>query len=364
MAAHRIDPTYVSGAWRVGDPVGRRRFVDVGRVRGVPVTVAYETYGRLTPARDNAVLIQHAFTSDSHVAGAAEPGHPTSGWWGDFVGPGSVVDTDTSFVICPNVFGGCQGTTGPASDHPDGGRWGSRFPEITAADQAEVERRLIDALGITRLAGAIGLSMGGHRTLEWMRLYPDALASALLVACSARSTALQIASRSAQIEAITADPKWRGGDYYDAAGPAGGLALARRIAFLSYRSEVGLDDKFPDTVSGGRGYVGSWLDHQAATLLPRFDAGTYVTLTRAMSSYNRGLTRARIDELLGGFDVPTTVIGFSSDPLYPIRLQREIADALPNCVPARIADSPHGHDGFFIEREVMFDAVRTALARG
>ena len=205
-----------------------------------PVDVAYETWGELDAARSNAVLVLHALTGDAHVAGPVGPGQKSAGWWPGMVGPGAPVDTDRFFVVCPNVLGGCQGTTGPASVSPDGRRYGSRFPIITIRDQVRVETLLADHLGIERWAGVVGGSMGGMRVLEWCVGSPARVERAVVVAAGAAATAEQIGLYSLQIRAIRADPAFAGGDYYDhAEGPTVGLALARGIGQVSYRTALG-----------------------------------------------------------------------------------------------------------------------------
>src|SRR5581483_7456548 len=250
------DDAPVTGAWRPGDHPGRRAFVTLFEDQGLPlelggsfgpVTVAYETWGRRSPAGDNAVLVLHALTGDSHVSGDAGPGHPTAGWWGPIVGPGGAIDTDRWWVVCPNTLGGCQGTTGPASDAPDGTPWGARFPAITTRDQVAVEAALADALGIRRWAAVVGGSMGGMRALEWGVTYPDRVERMIVLGCGAAATAEQIALCTVQARAIRLDPGFRGGDYYalpPGEGPSGGLGLARRIGHISYRSEIELHARF------------------------------------------------------------------------------------------------------------------------
>src|SRR2546427_4494802 len=234
-------PPPASGAWRPGDHPGRRRFVtlfaDPGQPLALelggslsPVEVAYETWGELDETAGNTVLVAHALTGDSHCAGPPEPGHRYQGWWHGAIGPGLAIDTDRFFVVCPNVLGGCQGTTGPWSPAPDGRPYGSRFPRTTIRDQVAVEAALADALGIDRWAGVVGGSMGGMRALEWAVTYPDRLQRAVVVACGAAASAEQIGLCAVQNEAILADPGWRGGDYYDAGpgdGPHRGMGIAR-----------------------------------------------------------------------------------------------------------------------------------------
>ncbi|MGZ6969472.1 MAG: homoserine O-acetyltransferase MetX [Acidimicrobiia bacterium] len=247
----------VTGAWREGDPAGRRQFATLFSSRAhvleaggrlAPVTVAYETWGTLNAAADNAVLVLHALTGDSHVAGPAGPGHVATGWWDEIVGPGKAVDTSRFFVVCPNVLGGCQGTTGPSSTDPETGRpYGSRFPLITIRDQVVVEAALADTLGIDRWCSVVGGSMGGQRALEWAVSFPDRVPRAVILAAGARATAEEIALCSLQIRAIESDPQFRGGDYYDAEpgdGPWRGMSLARGIGQVSYRSEAEFDEKF------------------------------------------------------------------------------------------------------------------------
>jgi len=287
-------------AWRDGDPAGDRRFAAVGDLTldsgaVLPsVTVAYETAGELSPSRDNAVLVLHALTGDSHVSGPAGPGHPTPGWWGGLVGRGAALDPSRWFVVTPNVLGGCQGTTGPSSPAPDGRAWGGRFPRITVRDQVAAEAALADVLGIDHWALVLGGSMGGMRVLEWMVGHPDRVARAVPLATTAAASADQIAWCAPQLAAIRSDPHWAGGDYYDAPGdrlPTTGLGIARRIAHVTYRSGEDLDDRFgrspqpgEDPATGGRYAVESYLDHQAGKLATRFDAGSYVVLTEAMNS--------------------------------------------------------------------------------
>src|SRR6476646_2946127 len=212
-------PRATSGAWRDGDPVGRRQFVDLGAVElergGVlpEVRVAYETWGELNAAGDNAVLVEHALTGDSHVDGPTGPGHPTPGWWDGLVGPGRPLDTDRWFVVAANVLGGCQGTTGPSSLAGDGRRWGSRFPFVTVRDQVTVEARLAVEIGVPRWAAVLGGSMGGMRVLEWAVTYPDQVDRALVLASTAYASADQIAWAQPQLLAIRSDPDFRGGDY-------------------------------------------------------------------------------------------------------------------------------------------------------
>jgi homoserine O-acetyltransferase len=288
------------------------------------------------------------------------------------VGPGAPIDSDEWFVVCANVLGGCQGTTGPASAAPDGSPWGSRFPVVTVPDMVEVERRVMEHLGIDSWALMLGPSLGGMRVLEWMAAYPDRVRSGLVLGTTPAVTADQIGTHATQIAAIEADPAFRGGDYYDAApgqGPHVGMGVARRIAHLTYRSEGELSLRFgrdpqgdEDPMSGGRFAVESYLDHQADKLARRFDANTYVGLTRAMSLFDVGEGRGGTAEALASLRSPLTVVGLDSDRLFPLRLQEELVAATPSARPLHIVRSPYGHDGFLVEKEQVGDIVREALS--
>ena len=360
------DSPPATGAWREGDPRGRRKWVTLrepipleagGTLPGV--RLAYETWGTLAADRSNAVLILHALTGDSHVTGPAGTGHLTAGWWRELVGPGRALDPADWYVVAPNVLGGCQGSTGPASLAPDGLAWGSRFPFLTVRDQVRAEVALADALSITSWAAVIGGSMGGMRALEWAVGHPGRVAALLLLACNAASSAEQIAWTAPQIHAIRADPGWRGGDYHDAPagqGPHAGLGIARRIAHVTYRSEPELADRFgrrrqddEDPWAGGRYAVESYLDHHAGKLAGRFDAGSYVTLTESMNSHDVGRGRGGQAAALRRVLARTIVAGIDSDRLYPLAQQEHLAACIPAADGARVIASPHGHDGFLIE---------------
>ena len=373
------------GYWAPGHKPGDRRFAEVFGAGGLaleaggsfgPVTVAYETWGAPTPARDNAVLIEHALTGDSHAAGAAGPGHITPGWWEALIGPGKFVDTDRWWVICPNTLGGCQGTTGPSSagpDGPGGAAWGSRFPVITIRDQVAAEAALADQLGIDRWAAVIGGSMGGMRALEWAVSYPDRVARVVALACGAAATAEQIALCAVQARAIRADPDYAGGDYYELAsgGPVAGLGLARRIGQISYRSEIELDTRFGRRPEGdeqplarGRYSVESYLDHHADKLARRFDPNSYLVLSRAMDHHDVGRDRGGVAAALSRVRAAATVIAIDSDRLYPPRLQHELASLLPGRPDVRVVHSIYGHDAFLIEADQVGAHIATALHEG
>jgi homoserine O-acetyltransferase len=354
--------------------VGARQFLDVGDLKlesgeVLPgVRLAYETWGRLDAARGNAVLVLHALTGDSHVVGPAGPGHPTPGWWEGLIGPGKPIDTERFFVVAPNVLGGCQGSTGPASTAPDGSPWGSRFPFITVRDQVAAEIVLADTLGIDRWAGVIGGSMGGMRAAEWAAGEPDRVAGLVLLATCAAATADQIGLSATQISAIAADAGFAGGDYYDApagGGPHLGLGVARRMAHLSYRSEAELGTRFgrasqrgEDPFDGGRYAVESYLDHHAAKLTWRFDANSYVVLSRAMNSHDVGRDRGGAAAALGRITARTVVAGIDSDRLYPLAQQEELARHIPSCERLEVIRSHVGHDGFLVEVDAVGELIR------
>ncbi|MET9902946.1 homoserine O-acetyltransferase [Streptomyces sp. NPDC006446] len=362
-----------SGAWREGDPPGRRRWhvpekplplEAGGELRGA--RLAFETWGRLAPDRSNAVLVLHALTGDSHVAGPAEPGHPTPGWWDGLIGTGLALDTDRWFVVAANVLGGCQGSTGPSSTRPDGRPWGGAFPSLTQRDQVAAEAGLADALGIDRWALVIGGSMGGMRAMEWAVSYPERTSALLLLATTAAASAEQIAWASIQLHAIRSDPHWRGGDYHDTGrGPHAGLGQARRIAHVTYRSEPELQVRFgrapqgtEDPWNGGRYQVASYLDHHADKLVRRFDAGSYAVLADAMNTHDIGRDRGGVRAALGRVTARTLVAGVSSDRLYPLAQQAELAAGIPTADDLRVIESPYGHDGFLIEVDQVAALVR------
>jgi homoserine O-acetyltransferase len=380
MSAVRIRPAALGGVWWPGDDAGHRQFatlfieepltVEEDHTIG-PVTVAYETWGRPSPTRDNAILVEHALTGDSHAAGPAGPGHVTPGWWDALIGPGGAIDTDQWWVICPNTLGGCQGTTGPASPSPDGLPWGSRFPAVTVRDQVSVEAALADALGIERWAAVIGGSMGGMRALEWAVTHPERVDRMIALACGSAASAEQIALCAVQAQAIRLDPRFNGGDFYDGEsgeGPQEGLGLARRIGHISYRSELELATRFgrdpqagEDPLAGGRYAIESYLDHHADKLSRRFDANSYLVLSRAMDHHDVGLGRGGAEKALARVQARSSIAAIDSDRLYPPRLQYELAELLPEHPRVELIHSMHGHDGFLIESERVGNFIAAAL---
>lgn len=370
----------VTGAWRPGDHPGARHFESLGEqwVRGgrLPsVRVAYETWGTLNAARDNAVLVLHALTGDSHVTGAAGPGHRTAGWWADVVGPGQAIDTDRWFVIAPNMLGGCQGTTGPSSVSPTGAEWGSRFPFVTVRDQVEVQAQLADRLGIETFAAVVGGSMGGMHALEFAVSHPARVQRLAVLASTAQTTADQIAANSLQRAAIQMDPAFAGGDYFEAEageGPHRGLSLARRMALMTYRASDELNSRFARSWQSdvsplgddGRFSVESYLDFHGNKFTRRFDASSYVTLTYAMDSHDVGAGRGGVSAALGLVTARTLVVGISSDRLFPVEDQHRIAAGVPDALDgdsAAVIESEFGHDGFLIEHEQVGAHLRRLL---
>ncbi|OBK28077.1 homoserine O-acetyltransferase [Mycobacterium asiaticum] len=333
------------------------------------VHIAVQRWGELSPARDNVVMVLHALTGDSHITGPAGPGHPTPGWWDGVAGPGAPIDTNRWCAVATNVLGGCRGSTGPSSLARNGKPWGSRFPVITVRDQVEADIAALSALGITEVAAVVGGSMGGARALEWIVGYPERVRAGLLLAVGARATGDQIGTQTTQIAAIKADPNWQGGDYYDTGrSPDDGLKIARRIAHLTYRGEVELDRRFAndaqpgeDPSGGGRYAVQSYLEHQGDKLLARFDAGSYVTLTETLNSHDVGRGRGGLHAALTRCPVPTVVGGVTSDRLYPLRLQDELAELLPGCDGVRVVKSVCGHDGFLVEADAVGVLIRETL---
>ena len=367
------------GYWCLGDDPGPRRFVTLNGPDGVgfhlegggflaEVTVAYETWGALNAARSNAVLVEHALTGDSHAT--HEPGSDErAGWWEGLIGPGLGIDTNEWFVVCSNVLGGAQGTTGPSSLDATGRAYGSRFPVITVRDQVSVEVALADELGIERWFSVVGGSMGGMRSLEWTIGYPDRVARSVVLAVGAASTADQIAHSALQVRAIRADPAFHGGDYYDSGeSPVAGLAIARGLGQITYRTSEEFSARFDrrsqndgDALRDDIYAIESYLGYHGDKLAGRFDANSYVVLSEAMNHHDVGRGRGGVVAALRGVSTPMTVIGIDSDRLYPLALQRQIADVVPSAAPLAVVTSTVGHDGFLLEADQIGKIVKEAL---
>ncbi len=342
-----------------------------------PVTVAYNTYGTLNADRSNAILICHALTGDHYVAGV----HPVTGkrgWWDELVGPGRVLDTDRYFLICANVLGGCMGSTGPCEVNPATGEpWGLGFPVITVGDMVQAQARLLEHLEIPDLFCVIGGSMGGMQALEWAAAFPDKVFSAVPIATSARHSAQNIAFHEVGRQAILADPDWCGGDYLrQGKRPRRGLAVARMAAHITYLSEAALHRKFGRNLQDRNAFtygfeadfqVESYLRHQGSTFVERFDANSYLYITRAMDYFD--LAAENGGQLANAFQGTRTrfcVISFTSDWLFPTPESRMIVHAL-NAAAANVSfvevESDKGHDAFLLD-EPEFHATLTGFLEG
>ena len=332
--------------------------------------VAYETYGALDADKSNAVVVLHAFSGDAHAAGISEEdGKP--GWWDNMIGPGKAFDTNRYFVICSNCLGGCRGTTGPSSIRPDSGRpYGSSFPYVTIADMVRLQKQLTDSLGIERLLSVAGGSMGAVQALQWVVDYPDAVASAIPIAGTHRHSAQQIAFNEVGRQAIMADPDWENGDYYEGIGPARGLAVARMVGHITYMSDDSMREKFgrrrrePEPDSSGAFEVESYLRYRGGQFVSRFDANSYLVITRAMDSFDAAQGFSSIGEAIGRTEARFLVLSFTSDWLYPSYQSQETVRALRsrNLDVAYVElPSNYGHDAFLIEVGEQTELIKSFL---
>jgi homoserine O-acetyltransferase/O-succinyltransferase len=346
-----------------------------------PITVAYETYGRLSAQRDNAIFICHALTGDAHAAGyrsKEDIAARKAGWWDGFVGPGKGLDTDKYFVICANVLGGCQGTTGPSSICPETGQaWGRTFPVIRVEDMVTLHAELIRSLGIERLLAVVGGSLGGMQVLEWAARFPDRIAAAIILASSARMSAQAIAFNAVGRRAILADSNYNDGDYYGDAGPRYGLALARMLAHITYVSEESIERKFGrklqdadaltfDLLKETEFQIESYLHYQGKRFVERFDANSYLYLTKAMDYYDLVDGYGSLENAFGKTDARFLIVSYDSDWLYPTRQGKELVQALLSCgrdVSFIELHSAKGHDTFLIELDQLEALVRPWLDR-
>lgn len=313
------------------------------------VTVAYRTWGRLNTRRDNAVLICHALTGtpDAEL------------WWRGLFGAGRAFDPARDFIVCSNVLGGCYGTTGPRSIDPvTGHAYGGNFPAVSVRDMVRVQHVLLQELGVARLALVVGGSLGGMQVLEWAALYPDIVDAIAPIACGAYQSAWAIGFSEAQRQAICADPNWQHGAYPPARPPATGLAAARMMAMLSYRHWGEYAQRFARQRDGRHEFqIVSYLRHQGDKLVRRFDAASYVTLTRAMDTHDLARGRGTLQEALDAIEVPALVVGIDSDLLYPLAEQQELATHLPYAELA-VLHSQHGHDAFLIDTQELDVALQ------
>ena len=312
------------------------------------VTVAYRTWGQLSVSGDNAVVVCHALTGSADA----------DLWWGDLIGPGKALDPGRDFIVCSNVLGSCYGTTGPTSPRSDDVTdWGPDFPPISVRDMVQVQRLLLDALGVRRIRLVIGGSLGGMQALEWAVSDPR-VASTVTIAATARHSAWCIAQSEAQRAAIAADPRWCGGRYRPENPPASGLAAARMMAMCSYRTPASFEDRFGRAAQpNGDFHISDWLHHHGGALVDRFDANSYVTLTRAMDRHDVGRGRGGVERALESISFPVLVVSVDSDGLYPPTEQQELARLIPGAE-LHTLHSPHGHDGFLIEVEDLEARVR------
>jgi len=365
-----------------------------------PIRVAYETYGTLSPRRDNVILVCHALSGDAHAAGVAKtpPAESTRdgfgatdrdgtagkglGWWDGMIGPGKAFDTDRFFVVATNLLGGCRGTTGPSSTDPATGRpYGADFPVITVADMVRTQRAFLDELGIERLAAVTGGSLGGMQALEWAVLYPDQVDAIVSIASTHALHPQGVAWNAIARDAIMRDPAWQGGHYYGTGtAPTAGMGVARMVGHVTYLSAQALEDKFGRrlqrspgdmqagddiryTITGAEFQVESYLRHQADSFVKRFDANTYLYTSRALTYFDLARQHGgSLGQALKGVSARTLLLAFSSDWLYPPSASAEIADALRALgkpVEFEVIDAPYGHDCFLLE-----EARQTPIIRG
>ncbi|GAA2642484.1 homoserine O-acetyltransferase MetX [Paractinoplanes durhamensis] len=361
------------------------------------VRVAYETYGTLSPERDNAILVCHALSGDAHAAGLSGTAPAAStrdgfaaerrdgaagkalGWWDGMIGPGKAFDTDHYFVISTNLLGGCRGTTGPSSINPDTGRaYGSDFPVVTVADMVRCERAFLDELGIERLAAVAGGSLGGMQALQWAVMYPEQVDSIVVIASTHALHTQGVAWNAIAREAITRDPAWQGGDYYGTGrAPESGMGVARMVGHVTYLSAPALGERFGRrlqsaddvryTIGVPEFEIESYLDHQADSFVRRFDANTYLRLSRALTYFDLARQHGgTLAEALAGVEARTLLIAFSSDWLYPPAASIEIEQALRETgkpVDFHLIDAPYGHDCFLLEEARQTPIVRQFLGR-
>jgi homoserine O-acetyltransferase len=344
-----------------------------------PITLAYETWGTLNAEGDNAILITHALTGNSHAHDVERPDDPKAAWWNPLIGPGRPFDTSRYFVICSNVLGGCAGSTGPSSLDPRTGQpYAMRFPVITIRDMVQAQRKLIERLGVRRLALVAGGSIGGQQALEWAVAYPELVEKVAVVAATAALTAQAIAFSEVERQAIMADPAWRGGNYTPGEGPASGLAIARMLAMITYQSEEAMEMRFgrnpasplrrsgvpspsryPDM--GERFDVENYLYYQGQSLVQRFDANSYLYISRAMDLYDVSEGYPSLETALRRIRSKALFIGIRSDFLFPAAHVRNLAEsvlAVGGDAIYKELDSPHGHDAFLKEWEQMIAVLQ------
>jgi homoserine O-acetyltransferase len=350
--------------------------LECGRFLG-PITVAYETYGELSPEKDNAVLILHALSGDAHAAGFNSPEDDKPGWWDDMIGPGKGFDTNKYFVICPNVIGGCKGSTGPNSIDPETGNpYGLDFPVVTIKDMVNAQKHLVDHLGIDRLLCVAGGSMGGMQALQWSVSYPEMVRLAIPIATTSRLSPQAIAFDEVGRQAIMSDPDWMGGDYYGKSVPSRGLSIARMIGHITYLSDKSMHQKFSRKLQNKGEYeydfvtdfaVESYLHYKGDSFVKRFDANAYLYITKAMDYFDLSQPYKTLTEALAGVKSKFLVISFSSDWLFPSYQSKEVVSALRKNNADVIYMEIHsdgGHDAFLLEVKQQTRLIGNFLEHG
>jgi homoserine O-acetyltransferase len=350
--------------------------LECGRTLG-PITLAYETYGQLNAAKDNAILILHALSGDAHVAGRHSPRDKQPGWWDIMVGPGKGFDTEKYFVICSNVIGGCKGSTGPSTPDPRTGRpYGLSFPIVTIRDMVNTQKVLIDHLGIDQLLCVVGGSMGGMQVLQWVVSFPDRVRLAIPIATTSKLSAQAIAFNEVGRQAIQSDPDWKGGDYYGKTIPRRGLAIARMIGHITYLSDRSMHQKFGRKLQDKSEYgynlltdfeVESYLRYKGDHFVKRFDANSYLYISKAMDYFDLTQTNGSLEQVFAGARAKFLVISFSSDWLFPSYQSKEIVTALRRSHAYVIyteIQTDYGHDAFLLESKQLTSLITNFLGHG
>ena len=340
-----------------------------------PITVAYETYGRLNGKKDNAILVLHALTGDAHAAGYHNESDIKPGWWNDMIGPGKAFDTDKYFIISSNMLGGCKGTTGPSSINPKTGKaYGTDFPVITIEDTVKVQKELVNHLGVKKLLSVAGGSMGGMQALMWAITYPEMVESTILIATTSKLSAQGIAFNAVGRNAIISDPDWQNGDYYDKENkPDRGLSIARMVGHITYLCEEAMHKKFgrklqnkskPDFTMDIDFQVESYLQHQGEVFVDRFDANSYLYITKAVDYFDLGGKYGSLEEAFKLTNAKFLIMSFTSDWLFPTSQSKEMVNALLKAnkdVSFCEIESPCGHDAFLLEFETQTNIIKSFL---
>jgi homoserine O-acetyltransferase len=357
------------------DPPQEMR-LECGRSFG-PITLAYETYGELSPAKDNAILILHALSGDAHAAGFNHPHERQPGWWDIMIGPGKAFDTRKYFVICSNVIGGCKGSTGPSSINPQTGRpFALDFPLVTIHDMVNAQRALIDHLGIDQLLCAVGGSMGGMQALQWVVSYPERVRLAIPIATTSKLSSQGIAFNEVGRQAIQSDPHWKEGEYYGKSIPRRGLAIARMIGHITYLSEKSMHQKFGRKLQDKAAYgydfradfqVESYLRYKGDHFVNRFDANSYLYISKAMDYFDLAHPHKKLEQAFANVKAKFLVISFSSDWLFPSYQSKEIVSACRRVGAEAIyteIQTDYGHDAFLLESGQLSSLITNFLTHG